>query len=72
MPLKNAKIRNLKTKEKSDKVSGFDGLFLLVKATGSKLWRFRYRIEGKEKLIQLNLATTGQVSKVTPPIAKGI
>ena len=51
MPLNDAKIRNLKTKEKSYKVGDFDGLFLLVKATGSKSWRFKYRIEGKEKLL---------------------
>ena len=51
MPLNDAKIRNLKTKAKSYKMGDFDGLFLLVKATGSKSWRFKYRIEGKEKLL---------------------
>ena len=51
MPLNDAKIRNLKIKDKAYKVGDFDGLFLLVKATGSKSWRFKYRIEGKEKLL---------------------
>jgi len=51
MPLNDAKIRNLKIKEKPYKVGDFDGLFLLVKSTGSKSWRFKYRIEGKEKLL---------------------
>jgi Arm DNA-binding domain len=26
-------------------------LFLLVTATGSKLWRFKYRFDGREKLL---------------------
>jgi len=51
MPLNDAKIRNLKSKAKAYKVGDFDGLFLLVKATGSKSWRFKYRVDGKEKLI---------------------
>jgi hypothetical protein len=51
MPLNDAKIRNLKTKDKAYKVGDFDGLYLLVKATGSKPWRFKYRIDGKEKLL---------------------
>ncbi len=29
------------------------GLFLLVRANGSKLWRFRYKFAGKEKLLAL-------------------
>jgi integrase len=51
MPLTDAKIRNLNAKTKAYKVGDFDGLFLLVKATGSKSWRFKYRIDGKEKLV---------------------
>ncbi len=51
MPLSDAKIRNLKTKSKPYKVGDFDGLFVLVKASGAKSWRFKYRIDGKEKLI---------------------
>lgn len=33
------------------KVSDFEGLFVLVKVSGSKSWRFKYRIDGKEKLL---------------------
>ncbi len=51
MPLSDAKIRNLKSNSKPYKVSDFDGLFVLVKVSGSKSWRFKYRIDGKEKLI---------------------
>ncbi|MGA3049111.1 MAG: Arm DNA-binding domain-containing protein [Terracidiphilus sp.] len=30
-----------------------EGLFLLVNPSGSKLWRWRYRAGGKEKLMAL-------------------
>jgi integrase len=51
MPLSDIKIRNLKPKEKPYKVSDFEGLFILVKVSGSKSWRFKYRLDGKEKLL---------------------
>ncbi len=51
MPLSDVKIRNLTASEKPYKVADFDGLFLLVKVSGAKSWRFKYRIAGKEKLL---------------------
>ncbi len=51
MALSDIKIRNLKTKEKPYKVGDFDGLFILVRKSGSKSWRFKYRMDGKEKLL---------------------
>ena len=51
MPLSDIKIRNLKPKEKAYKVSDFEGLFVLVKVSGSKSWRIKYRIDSKEKLL---------------------
>ena len=44
MPLTDAKVKNLKVGEKPYKVSDFDGLFVLVKKSGSKSWRFKYRM----------------------------
>nr|WP_171175765.1 Arm DNA-binding domain-containing protein [Ruegeria sp. HKCCA4633] len=41
--LSDARIRALKPKEKPYKQADFDGLYLLVKPNGSKLWRFKYR-----------------------------
>lgn len=49
--LSDAKVRALKPKEKPYKQADFDGLFLLVNPGGSKLWRFKYRWMGKEKLL---------------------
>jgi len=51
MPLSDIQIRNLKPKDKPYKVSDFEGLFVLVKVSGSKSWRLKYRIDGKEKLL---------------------
>lgn len=51
MPLSDIKVRNLKAQEKPYKVSDFEGLFILIKTSGSKSWRFKYRVDGKEKLL---------------------
>lgn len=51
MPLSDAKIRSLKPQERDFKVGDFGGLYLLVKKTGSRSWRFKYRFYGKEKLM---------------------
>ena len=41
MPLSDVQIRNLRPREKAYKVADYDGLFVLVTPTGSKLWRFK-------------------------------
>ena len=53
MPLTDLKIKNLKPKDKPYKVSDFDGLYVLVNPNGSRLWRFKYRLNGKEGLLSL-------------------
>ncbi|MEV8469060.1 Arm DNA-binding domain-containing protein [Fluviibacterium sp. DFM31] len=51
--LSDTKIRALKPRDKPYKQSDFDGLFLLINPGGSKLWRFKDRWMGKEKLLSL-------------------
>lgn len=51
MPLSDIKIRNLKSRDKPYKVSDFEGLFILVKVSGAKSWRFKYRTDSKERLL---------------------
>ncbi len=51
MPLSDIKVKNLKSREKPYKVADFEGLFVLIKVSGAKSWRFKYRIDGKEKLL---------------------
>jgi integrase len=55
MPLTDIKIRSLKPRDKAYKVSDFEGLFVLVKANGSKLWQFKYRLFGKERLLSIGV-----------------
>ena len=51
MPLTDVAIRNFKKGERDVKRSDEKGLYLLVRANGSKLWRMGYRFAGKQKLL---------------------
>lgn len=51
MPLTDAEIRKTKPTDKPIKLSDAKGLYLLLTPTGSKLWRWKYRVDGKEKLM---------------------
>jgi integrase len=54
MPVKNdSYFRHLKAGEKDYKRSDSGGLFMLVTKTGSKLWRYGYRFDDKQKLLAL-------------------
>jgi len=53
MKLTDAKIRSIKPESKPQKYFDGDGLFLFVTPAGGKLWRFKYRLQGKEKLLAL-------------------
>jgi len=44
-----------KPREKAYKLADEKGLFLLVNPNGSKWWRLKYRIAGKEKLLSLGV-----------------
>lgn len=49
MALTDVAIRSAKPREKPYKLSDAAGLFLLVQPSGGKLWRLKYRIDGREK-----------------------
>lgn len=53
MSLTDATIKNAKIQDKPYKLFDSGGLFILVHSNGSKYWRFKYRFEGKEKLLAL-------------------
>ena len=53
MPLTDTAIRGSKPADRPFKIYDRDGLFLLINPSGSKLWRWRYRADGKEKLMPL-------------------
>lgn len=47
MPLSNTKVSKAKPKSKNYKLSDQGGLYLLVRPSGSKAWKYDYRIAGK-------------------------
>ncbi len=51
--LSDAAIRKAKARDAAYKLSDSGGLFLLVSRAGGKLWRFKYRIAGKERLLSI-------------------
>ena len=53
MALTELQIRNAKPGGKPCKLSDAGGLFLHVTPAGRKLWRVKFRIAGKEKLLSL-------------------
>lgn len=50
MPLTDIKIRQAKAAGRSLKLADSAGHYLEVRPNGSKLWRYRYRIGGRENL----------------------
>ena len=51
MKLNDKLIQAIKPTDKDFKISDAAGLFLLVRPSGVKLWRLKYRVAGKEKLL---------------------
>jgi len=55
MALTDVAIRNAKPGEKAFKLADGAGMFLLVTPAGGKLWRLKYRIDGREKLLAMGV-----------------
>lgn len=53
MSLTDQAIKSAVSTDKPRKLFDTDGLYLLVSPSGSRLWRFKYRLGGVEKLISL-------------------
>jgi integrase len=60
MPMTFVALENAKPRDRPYKLSDGDGLHLLIKPNGSKLWRFRYQFMGLEKMISF-----GEFSEVS-------
>jgi integrase len=60
MALTDVAIKNAKAREKPYKLGDAGGLFLLVQPSGGKLWRLKYRVDGREK--KLGIGTYPEVS----------
>lgn len=62
MALTDTAIRTAKPRPKPYKLSDSLGLFVLVQPTGGKLWRLKYRVDGREK--KLGFGTYPEVSLI--------
>src|SRR5476649_2011416 len=55
MPLTDVVVRNAKPKDKAQKLTDGDGMFLYVHPNGGKYWRLQYRFAGKQKVLALGV-----------------
>ena len=55
MRLTDPVIKAAKPQEKDFTLSDGEGLALLIRPNGAKLWRFRYRFHGKSGLLSLGI-----------------
>lgn len=58
MKLTVKQVDSSKPKEKDYKLFDGGGLYLLVTKSGSKYWRLKYRIDGKEKVLAIGVYPT--------------
>ena len=65
MALKDTHIKNAKPAAKPYKLTDGEGLHLEVRPNGSKLWRLRYRLHGKESVYSI-----GKYPKVSLALAR--
>lgn len=74
MPLTDASVRNSKPKDRPYKLADGHGLHLLINPNGSRLWRLKYRVAGKEKLLSIGPypAVTIKAAREARENAKGI
>ncbi|KWN79039.1 integrase [Burkholderia ubonensis] len=55
MPLTDVAVRAAKPRDKAYKLADGQGMYLEVMPNGSKYWRLKYRIDGKEKRMALGV-----------------
>lgn len=60
--LTDTKIRSLKPREKPYRIADHNGLCIEIRQSGSKLWRYRYRFDGKASMLSLGEYPTVSLS----------
>jgi integrase len=55
MALTDSALRAAKPADKQFKLSDSGGLYVIVKPSGGKLWRLKYRVHGKEKMLAIGV-----------------
>lgn len=54
-PLSDTKIRKSKPEEKDYKLSDGQGLYIVIKSNGTKMWRFDFTFLGKRKSMSFGI-----------------
>lgn len=65
MPLSDIKVRQAKATDKVQKLADGGSLFLVIKPNGTKLWWYRYKLDGKE-----NTFSIGEYPEITLQAAR--
>ncbi|PBP56587.1 hypothetical protein ALQ37_200010 [Pseudomonas syringae pv. aptata] len=68
MALTDTAVRTAKPREKLYCLTDTAGLCLEITRGGSKLWRFRYRLGGKAKMMGLGAYPTVTPASATEPV----
>ncbi len=55
MPLTDFAVRQAKPKDKPYKLADGGGMYLYVQPSGGRLWRLKYRVDGREKVLALGI-----------------
>ncbi len=63
MALTNIEAKNAKHRDKDYKLSDEKGMYLLVKKSGAKYWRLKYRFGGKENVLALGVYSDVSLAK---------
>lgn len=53
--LTEPKLKAAKPKDKEYKLFDGGGLYLLIRPTGKKYWKYKYRLHGKEKKLSIGV-----------------
>ena len=71
MPLTDTAVKKAKSADKPAKLSDGKGMYLLVNPAGSKLWRWKYRFGGKEKVMSLGAYPDVSLAQARDAMAAG-
>ncbi len=79
MTLTHLQITNAKARHSAYRITDGRGLYIVIQPSGSKIWRFNYRIEGRQKTLHLGLwpkvsisAARAERERVRELLAQGI
>ncbi|WP_444925833.1 Arm DNA-binding domain-containing protein [Microbulbifer sp. TRSA002] len=70
MALTDTQIKQAKPSDKDQWLTDGQGLRLLIKPTGSKYWRLKYRFQGKQKTLALGVYPSVSLKQARQKVAE--